>query len=377
MTSASPARADSRADLPRLGLRNFWYPAAKSSQVGRKPLAVKLLGEEIMLLRESGELHALHNRCPHRGIPLTAGKRHFPGTISCMYHGWTFNMQGECVEALNEGPDSQLPGKVRVRSYPVQEINGIAWIYMGDGAPSPIAEQVPAEVLDTRNIVHCQTEVWNCSWMPAVENLMDSHDVFVHRSSIFFLFRKLPCWMNVAATELPDGKGVDFKYSKMGPVQDTYKRVGRWPRHGWWRQTKINSPKPGEYPTTELRLPCVVRVGFATLMFVRYMVPVDENHVRAFLLTSRHAPGLSGITYRLYYHLWASWSLLKYFIGQDRVVFETQDYWAPERLASTDVGLVKWRRLVATVAKKEAADRQTVQAGTNRVTEQAEALADL
>lgn len=339
--------------MPRLGLRNFWYPAAKSSQVGRKPRAVKLLGEEIVLFRDAGKAYALHDRCPHRGMPLSAGKRHFPGTLSCLYHGWTFDTQGECVAALNEGPGSQLPGRVHVRAYPVEEVNGAIWVYMGENKPPPLRDRVPEELLDTRNIVHCQTEVWNCSWMPAVENLMDSHDVFVHRSSVFFLFRKLPCWMEVGASELPDGKGVDFKYTKMGPLQDTYPRVGRWPRHGWWRQAKINSPKPGEYPTTELRLPCLVRVGFASLMFVRYMVPVDENHVRAFLFTSRYAPGLGAITYRLYYHLWASWSLLKYFIGQDRVVFEKQDYSAPERLAGTDVGLVKWRRLVAARARQE------------------------
>ena len=110
---AAPRR-DARAELPRLGLRGFWYPAAKSSRIRKKPIAVKLLGEELALFRDAGKAYALHNRCPHRGMPLSEGKRYFRGTLTCMYHGWTFDTQGECVAALNEGPASQMPGRVRV-----------------------------------------------------------------------------------------------------------------------------------------------------------------------------------------------------------------------------------------------------------------------
>lgn len=73
---------------------------------------------------------------------------------------------------------------------------------------------------------------------------------------------------------------------------------------------KTGAPDAASRRDTRTELP---RLG----LFVRHMVPVDENHVRSFLFSSRHAPGLQAITYRLYYHLWASWSLLKYFIGQE------------------------------------------------------------
>ena len=351
--AGTTSKQDTRSDLPRLGLHNFWYPAARTKEIGKKPVAVKLLGEEVALFREEGKVYALHDRCPHRGMPLSAGWRYFPGTLTCTYHGWTFDTKGECVAALNEGPTSQLPGRVHVRTYPVEERNGVVWIFMGEGKPKPIEEDVPPELLSEKNIVNNAVEVWNCNWLPALENLMDSHDVFVHRNSLFYLFRKLPSWMKVGASELPDGKGIDYRYEKMGPQQDTFPRVGKWPRSLWWRLFEIDSPRPGDYPTAELRLPGMVRVGFSKLMYIRYMVPVDDSHVRAFLFSSRYAPGLEGISYRIYYRLWASWSLLKYFIGQDKVIFEKQDYSAPERLASTDVGVVKWRRLVAAFAKGE------------------------
>lgn len=352
--SPTPTVSDPRDDLPRLGLRNYWYPAARARKIGKKPVRIRLLGEDLVFFRDAGEAHALHNDCPHRGMPLSEGRRYYPGTLTCMYHGWTFDVNGECVAALNEGPDSPLPQKVRVRAYPVEERNGIVWVYMGKDAPPALDGHVPADLLDLRNTIHLQTEVWNANWMPSVENLQDSHDTFVHRNSLFYFFRKLPAWVKVGASELPDGKGIEVRFDKVGPAQDRYPALGNWPRRHWWRRLKLNSARPGQYPTTELMLPSVVRVGFAGLRFIRYMVPVDENHVRAFLFAVRYAPGFQAITYRLYYYLWASWSLLHYFIDQDRVVFEKQNYSAPERLSASDIGIVKWRRILAAQAKREA-----------------------
>ncbi|MDP3137099.1 MAG: aromatic ring-hydroxylating dioxygenase subunit alpha [Burkholderiaceae bacterium] len=343
---------DIRATLPRLGLREYWYPAAPSSKVGSKPISVKMLGEDIMLLRIDGAAHAYHDRCPHRGLPLSEAEQHFPGTFSCAYHGWTFDSSGQCISALNEGPESTLPPKIKVRTYPAEERCGLVWVFMGDGEPRPLSADLPAELADARNIIFYHTEEWDCSWLPATENLMDSHDVFVHRRSPFYFFRKLPAWVTVGAELSDDGTAINYKYTKMGPIQDVYPKVGKWPGQVWWRRWNVSAPVPGEYPTTQLRLPCVVRVGFASLMFVRWMVPVSDNKVRAFLFSTRHAPGFQAITYKLYYHLWASWSLLHLFIGQDRVVFEKQDYYAPERLSSTDIGVVKWRRLIASAAAR-------------------------
>ncbi|HEY8692744.1 MAG TPA: Rieske 2Fe-2S domain-containing protein, partial [Chloroflexota bacterium] len=77
-------------DAAELGLREYWYPVVWSARLGRKPVAVKVLGEDVMLLRDSdGKARALANRCPHRGVPLALGRQEFPGTWSCWYHGWT------------------------------------------------------------------------------------------------------------------------------------------------------------------------------------------------------------------------------------------------------------------------------------------------
>jgi hypothetical protein len=96
-------------------------------------------------------------------------------------------------------------------------------------------------------------------------------------------------------------------------------------------------------------------------MYLRYMVPVDENHCRAFLFSCRRAKGLGALSYGIYYYLWASWSLLKLFIGQDTKVFEIQDYAAPERLSISDIGLVKWRRVIAAHAERESTAVNAIQ----------------
>jgi phenylpropionate dioxygenase-like ring-hydroxylating dioxygenase large terminal subunit len=111
------------------GLRNYWYPVMWSRDLGRKPVALRLCGEPITLLRENGKAYGLFDQCPHRGIPLSVGRQEFPGTWTCRYHGWTFELEtGVLKAALTDGPDSPICGKVRVRTYPVEERAGLIWV---------------------------------------------------------------------------------------------------------------------------------------------------------------------------------------------------------------------------------------------------------
>src|SRR5438132_4389986 len=67
-----------RYDAAVLGFRNYWYPVLLSRQVRGRPRAITVCGERIVLVRDRGRLYALHDRCPHRGVPLSAGRREFP-----------------------------------------------------------------------------------------------------------------------------------------------------------------------------------------------------------------------------------------------------------------------------------------------------------
>src|ERR1044071_3076049 len=130
--SAQPAVVPgaSRDQLPALGFRNYWYPAIEAKSVRRKPVQVKLLGDDVALFRNpaTGKIHAFADRCPHRGALLSHGRIYYPGTLSCPYHGWTFDTAGKLVAVLSEGPSCPMVGKIQLRVYPTEELRGLVWI---------------------------------------------------------------------------------------------------------------------------------------------------------------------------------------------------------------------------------------------------------
>src|SRR5262245_10025041 len=105
---------------PKLGFREYWYPGIWASKVGtRKPVRLKMLGEELVLFRGAdGKAVALSDWCPHRGARLSNGLCDFPGTVTCPYHGYVFDGTGQCVAGLVEAVESTLAPKMRARRYP-------------------------------------------------------------------------------------------------------------------------------------------------------------------------------------------------------------------------------------------------------------------
>jgi vanillate O-demethylase monooxygenase subunit len=96
-------------------VRNAWYVAAATAEIGDKPLARTLLNEPIVLFKNGrGEICALEDRCCHRGAPLSLGHPTEIG-IRCGYHGMAFNRDGVCVEIPGQ---TIIPKRARVKSYP-------------------------------------------------------------------------------------------------------------------------------------------------------------------------------------------------------------------------------------------------------------------
>ena len=142
---------ENRTEIPLLGLRNYWYPAIAAWRIRRKPKAISLLGEKIVLFRDNGKIFALADRCSHRGAPLSMGKCLYPGsgTVSCPYHGWTFNGgTGKLVAKLMEGSETPLPARAAVKSYPVHQHAGFVWVFVGDMEPVPFETDLPECITD-------------------------------------------------------------------------------------------------------------------------------------------------------------------------------------------------------------------------------------
>lgn len=113
-------------------IRNAWYAAGWSREIGRKLIARTLLNEPVVMFRtESGQPVALADRCAHRFVPLSRGQLK-GDTLECGYHGLCYDATGACI--VNPHGDHSIPRAARVKSYKLTERDGIVWIWMGDPA---------------------------------------------------------------------------------------------------------------------------------------------------------------------------------------------------------------------------------------------------
>lgn len=164
-------------------LRQFWYPVLPSSEIpgseGR-PLRMKLLGERLLLFRDSdNQIGLISEFCPHRGASLFYARNEDRG-LRCVYHGWKFGIDGKCLDIPNEPNGAALKEKLKHLSYPCREVNGVIWTYMGSReVPPPLPNYALATVPADQKIM--RMSVRECNWMQALEGDLDlSHGSYLH-----------------------------------------------------------------------------------------------------------------------------------------------------------------------------------------------------
>ena len=240
------------ADIPHVGpatpagewFRRYWLVVGTTRDLRDIPQAVKVLGEDLVLFRDrDGKLGLLGLHCPHRGTSLEYGDIE-DGGIRCPYHGWLFDVRGQCLEMPAEPKDSKFPQKVKHLSYPVRELGGLIFAYMGPdkGHPPPLPQYAP--LIDRGGqrqiepVRHC-----DYNWFNFFENSADpAHICILHRHAGY----GDQTWGNhfFSYTEMPDFKFVDMDYGM-----------------------KVVMTKPGPTPDTEfademsLALPSIIQVG--------------------------------------------------------------------------------------------------------------------
>ena len=113
-------------------LKNVWYVAASAAELDEPMVARTICNEKVVLFRNSdGSPAAIHDRCPHRFVPLSMGKR-IGDTIQCAYHGLRFDGTGACVEAPHD--DDSQKARACIKGYAVVERHKWIWIWLGDAA---------------------------------------------------------------------------------------------------------------------------------------------------------------------------------------------------------------------------------------------------
>nr|WP_274637640.1 Rieske 2Fe-2S domain-containing protein [Microbacterium bovistercoris] len=167
-------------------LRRYWQPIAKSEDATTRPIQVKVLGEELILFRtRKGVAGLLHPRCIHRGASLFFGGVEDDG-IRCCYHGWVFDPQGTCLEQPCEPELGLHRDRVRQPWYPVRELYGLIWTYMGPPEKKPLLPHydtfenlADGEVLiaDDEGVGGGGPVVLDFNWLQHWENVMDPFHV--------------------------------------------------------------------------------------------------------------------------------------------------------------------------------------------------------
>ena len=208
----------SAADLARTGpgtlagryLRRFWTPVAQLEDVAPgRARTIQILGERFTYFRgTTGTPHVIGAECAHRGTLLSTG-RVAGDCISCFYHGWSYDEDGQCVDQPAE--HGGFASKVQIPSYPTREYLGLVFAYLGEGTP-PVFPRL--EAFEKKGLIETRKFPRHTNYFNQLENSVDMvHFNFVHQRSSFEdkgINREIPA---VSATETEYGIAKSQRYT--------------------------------------------------------------------------------------------------------------------------------------------------------------------
>ena len=164
-------------------LRRFWMPALLSAELPERdgpPKKIKILGEDLLAFRDSnGRVGIVEPHCPHRGAGLYYGRNEECG-LRCAFHGWKFDVDGNCVDLPTSPPESSYKDTIKLLAYPVREWADMIWVYMGPGDRVPELPQLEMGLVPAAQ--RYVTKKWqDCNWVQSLEGGIDTaHFSFLH-----------------------------------------------------------------------------------------------------------------------------------------------------------------------------------------------------
>ena len=167
-------------------MREYWIPACLPEELkpDAPPTRLKLLGEKLIAFRDTeGRIGILDHRCPHRCASMFYGRNEESG-LRCAYHGWKFDVEGNCLDQPNLPDDQRFTDRVKAKAYKVAEKGGLIWVYMGKRqVPPPLPALEVLSLPDDERIVMCHMR--DCNWLQSLEGDIDtSHFGFLHAGAV-------------------------------------------------------------------------------------------------------------------------------------------------------------------------------------------------
>jgi phthalate 4,5-dioxygenase oxygenase subunit len=357
-------------------MRQYWLPAIRSDELPEPdcpPVRIRLLSENLIAFRTSSrKVGLIGNHCPHRGASLFYGRNEEDG-LRCVYHGWKYDVTGQCVDMPSEPPESNFKTKIKVTAYPCVERGGIVWTYMGPRETPPPLPDLESNMV-AANVVTQQIE---CNWVQAMENNMDtSHGNFLHLGAIDFssgsaqadAFLKDQTFKYLISQEpltfLLFDTETGASYAAQRPAEeDTF----------YYRIMNYHFPFYTQSPTNKIETACDYTAE----------VPIDDTHTMQWIMTSpdprkpsgghgntlpnttdwlgRFRPAVSSANdMEIDRHVQRYDKTLDGYTGiqgienQDRGITESQgavQNRSTEHLGTTDAMVIKVRRLLISAAK--------------------------
>jgi phenylpropionate dioxygenase-like ring-hydroxylating dioxygenase large terminal subunit len=168
-------------------MRRYWQPALLCEELPENdcpPVRVRLLCEDLVAFRDTrGRIGLVEAYCPHRRAPLFFGRNEECG-LRCVYHGWKFDTEGNCVDTPSEPAGTRMKERVKIITYPTVERGGVIWAYMGPRKHMP----APPDFEWTRApATHCfvSKTFEECNYLQALEGGLDtSHASFAHNNHL-------------------------------------------------------------------------------------------------------------------------------------------------------------------------------------------------
>jgi len=261
-------------------LRRYWQPIGVALELDENPVkAIRVLGEDLTLYRDrSGNYGLIGQRCIHRGVSLDRGIPEACG-LRCPYHGWVYDATGQCTEQPFEdtvSPEARYKDRINIKGYPVQELGGMLWAYMGP-LPAPL---LPRWDLLVEPDLDRAADVYPlpCNWLQCMDNSVDPiHFEWLHGYFGNYELAK-------------DGQPPAMSVAKHVKIAFDVFRFGIMKR----RLLAGEDPATSDDWTTghPLIFPLMLAQGSKGAASFQFRLPVDDTHtVQTFYRTKKREPG--------------------------------------------------------------------------------------
>jgi len=365
-----------------LGFRNHWYPALYGAELEEADVSgglgepvsnvrsVVMLGERLLLRRIEGRVYSVHDQCLHKGVPFSKKPECYTkGTLSCWYHGFTYDFRTGRLKNIITDPGSPLIGRLALKTYPVEERKGLVFVYIGDGEPTPLADDVPAGFLDDALTV--VPDGWSkevaCNWRLGAENGFDPAHAYMHRNSPLVRGFRVPTVLGDTGLgkghgmeiinpdrKLPGPCGVRLLRGHGQPIWEV--EVDAGVRLAARYLPDAPGVMQGMVPEVGIWMPGALRVDpfpAPHIVHFEWYVPVSERTHRYFITWGsmcEDAAAKEAFLDEVKY-LWREF-VPRYFNNEDMFAREAMDEfysaengWSREHLFGPDVVVTAWRRL--------------------------------